>query len=102
MDESIVDTLRQLAEPLVALSTTHLTKATQRGLADDELSVNAYPSDFGGLVYVGIPPYSTPAEPDLASIFGVAGKAGIAWLKFDADAPVVDGLTVYKQNDTEL
>lgn len=52
MDESTVATLLQLAEPLVALSITHLTPATRAKLAADDLSINAYPSDYGGLVYV--------------------------------------------------
>lgn len=95
MDESTVATLLQLAEPLVALSITHLTPATRAKLAADDLSINAYPSDYGGLVYVGAPPYRPPAEADLAAIFEAAAKAGIVWLKFDADAPVVDGLAAY-------
>lgn len=95
MDESTVATLLQLAEPLVALSITHLTQPTRAKLADDDLSINAYPSDDGGLVYIGAPPYSLPAEADLAAIFEAAANAGIVWLKFDADGPVVDGLAVY-------
>ena len=95
MDESTVATLLQLAEPLVALSITHLAQPTRAKLAADDLSINAYPSDYGGLVYIGAPPYSLPAEADLAAIFEVAAKAGIVWLKFDADGPVVDGLAVY-------
>ena len=95
MDESTVATLLQLAEPLVALSITHLTQPTRAKLAADDLSINAYPSDYGGLVYVGTPPYGLPVEADLAVIFEAAAKAGIVWLKFDAEAPVVDGLPVY-------
>lgn len=95
MDESTVATLLQLAEPLVALSITHLTQPTRAKLAADDLSINAYPSDYGGLVYVGAPPYRPPDETDLAAIFETAAKAGIVWLKFDADGPVVDGLAVY-------
>lgn len=102
MDESIAVTLRQLAEPLVALSIAHLTWATRRRLADHDLSVNAYPDDFGGLVYVGIPPCNLPTEADLATLFHVAADAGIAWLKFDADAPIVAGLPVYVGTDLAL
>jgi hypothetical protein len=95
LDESTVTTLLQLAEPLVALSITHLTPATRAKLAADDLSINAYPSDYGGLVYVGAPPYRPPTEVDLTAIFKAAAMAGIVWLKFDADAPVVDGLSIY-------
>jgi hypothetical protein len=95
LDEIAVSTLKQLAEPLVALSLTHLSGTTRQMLAADELSVNAYPSDFGGLIYVGTSPYRLPAEPDLAAIFDVAARAGIVWLKFDSDGAVIDGLPVF-------
>lgn len=95
MDETTVTILQQLAEPLAALSITHLTGPTRQKLAADDLSVNAYPSDFGGLVYVGAPLYRLPTEPDLATIFAAAEKAGIVWLKFDGDAATVDGLPVF-------
>lgn len=97
MDETTVATLQQLAEPLVALSITHLTASTRQKLAADDLSVNAYPSDYGGLVFVGAPPYRMPSESDLAAIFEAAVKAGIVWLKFDSDAAVVDGLPVFDE-----
>lgn len=99
MDESIVASLRGLAEPLAALSISHLSSDTRRRLAGDHLSVNAYPSEFGGFVYVGAPRYRIPAEPDLAVIFEAAELAGIVWLKFDSDAAVVDGLQVHDDSD---
>ena len=92
MDESTVVNLRQQAEPLAALSISHLAPATRQKLADDDLSVNAYPNEYGGFIYVGAPRYSVPAEPDLATIFAIAEQAGIVWLKFDSDAAIVDGL----------
>ena len=99
MDKSTVATLLQLAEPLVALSITHLTQATRAKLAADDLSINAYPSGYGGLVFVGAPPYRLPAEADLAAIFEAAAKAGIVWLKFDSDAAIVDGLPIFEETD---
>lgn len=42
------------------------------------MSVNAYPTDCGGVIYVGAPCYRIPAEADLAAIFTVAEQAGIA------------------------
>lgn len=98
MDETTVTTLQQLAEPLVALSITHLSAPTRQKLAADDLSVNAYPTDYGGLIYVGTPPYRLPTEPDLATIFAAAEQAGIAWLKFDSDAAIVDGLPVFGED----
>jgi hypothetical protein len=47
--------LRQQAEMLASLSLKHLSSATRNKLADDDLSVNAYPTDCGGFVYVGAP-----------------------------------------------
>lgn len=101
MDESIVASLRELAEPLAALSISHLSPDTRRKLAKDHLSVNAYPSEFGGFVYVGVPRYRIPAEPDLAAIFEAAELAGIAWLKFDVDAAIVDGLQIHANVDSD-
>jgi hypothetical protein len=97
LDKSTVASLLQLAEPLAALSITHLTPSTRQKLAADDLSVNAYPNEYGGFVYVGAPRYSVPAETDLAAIFEVAEKAGIVWLKFDSDAAIVDGLPVFDE-----
>ncbi|MFY9513773.1 MAG: hypothetical protein WAQ05_22660 [Rubrivivax sp.] len=95
MDLNLISRLREQAEPLAALSLLHLTPATRQKLLDDELSVNAYPTAFGGLVFVGKPRYSLPAEPDLALIFEAAEQAGIVWLKFDREAAVIDGLPVF-------
>jgi hypothetical protein len=95
MDESIVTSLRQLAEPLAAVSIAHLTPATRDKLLDNELSVNSYPASQGGFVYVGAPRYDIPLEADLAAIFEAAERAGIVWLKFDAGSATIDGLPVY-------
>ena len=95
MDESIVTTLRQLAEPLAAVSLAHLTPVTRDRLLANELSVNAYPASQGGLVYVGAPRYDFPLETDLAAIFEAAERAGVVWLKFDAGSATIDGLPVY-------
>ena len=95
MDESTVVSLRQLAEPLTALSVAHLTSLTRQKLFVNDLSVNAYPTAYGGFVYVGSPPYDFPTETDLAAVFEAAEQAGIVWLKFDVDAAVIDGLPVF-------
>lgn len=94
MNSSVIATLRELAEPLATLSLAHLTPSTRQKLQADDLSVNAYPTDFGGFVFVGSPRYRIPAEEDLASIFEAAEQAGIVWLKFDSEADVLDGLPV--------
>ncbi len=91
--------LLQLAEPLAALSITHLPPGTRQKLAADDLSVNAYPNDYGSFVYVGAPRHNVPAEAGLAAIFEVTENAGTVWLKFDSDAVVVDGLPVFDEED---
>lgn len=95
MPQSAVDTLRELAEPLASISLRHLSPETRQKLQDDELSVNAYPTGFGGLVFVGIPRQAVPSEVDLAVVFDSAEQAGIAWLLFDDEAEVVEGLPVF-------
>ncbi|QDL38546.1 hypothetical protein [Rhodoferax sediminis] len=95
MDESTVASLRQQAEPLAALSSAHLTPATRHKLIGNDLSVNAYPTAYGGFVYVGSPRYDIPTEADLAAVFEVAEQAGVIWLKFDADGAIIDGLPVF-------
>lgn len=95
MESDCIERLREQAESLVALSLSHLTQATRQRLQEDDLSVNAYPTDFGGFVFVGAPRHRLPAESDLASIFEAAEQAGIVWLKFDCEAPVISGLPVF-------
>ena len=101
METPSVASLRAQAEPLAALSTSHLSSITRLKLANDELSVNAYPTDCGGVIYVGAPRYRTPTEADLATIFEVAEQAGIVWLKFDSEATMIDGLPVFDVSEPE-
>lgn len=91
---TVAASLRAQAVPLASLSTAHLSPNTRLKLAGDDLSVNAYPTDCGGIIYVGSRCYRIPMEADLATIFEVAEQAGIAWLKFDSEAAVIDGLPV--------
>lgn len=85
--------LRHL-EPLAAISIFHLSGPTRERLAEGRLSIVAYPNDYGGFVHVGTED-TTPEEPDLAAIFRIARPAGVVWIKFDADAPAVDGLPAF-------
>ncbi len=52
MEEPAVASLQAQAEPLAALSISHLSPSTRLKLADDQLSVNAYPTESGGVIYV--------------------------------------------------
>ena len=95
MNTACIHRLRELAESITALSLSHLRPATRAKLYRNDLSVNAYPTEFGGLVYVGSPPHRTPIETDLALIVGFSERAGIEWLFFDTEGPVIDGLPVF-------
>lgn len=99
METPAVAALKAHIEPLAALSLSHLSSSTRLKLANDELSVNAYPTACGGMLYVGAPRYRIPAESDLAGIFEIAEQAGIVWLKFDSDAGVIDGLPIFELPD---
>lgn len=96
MENTSVTHLRTLAEPLAAISLSHLSSNTRLKLADDDLSVNAYPTGYGGILYVGAPRHRIPTESDLAAIFEIAELAGIVWLKFDSEAAVIDGLPTFE------
>jgi len=96
MENTSVTHLRTLAESLAAISLSHLSSNTRLKLANDDLSVNAYPTDCGGILYVGAPRHRIPTESDLAAIFEIAELAGIVWVKCDSDAAVRDGLPTFE------
>ncbi len=96
MDSTAVKSLRQRAKSVAALSITHLTASTRLKLAADDLSINAYPNEYGGFVYVGSPRQVVPIEADLAAVLDVAEQAGIVWLKFESDAAAIAGLPVFE------
>ncbi len=100
METPAIAALKAHTDPLATLSLSHLSPSTRLKLADDELSVNAYPTDYGGIVFVGAPCYRIPEEADLAAIFEVAEQAGIVWLKFDSEAAVIDGLPIFEMPDS--
>lgn len=95
MSKPALTRLRDLAEPIAVLSTAHLSAGTRQLLQENRLSVNAYPTPTGGFVYVGAPRYDTPLEADLAHLFEVAERAGIAWLKFDMHGTVIAGIETF-------
>lgn len=102
MPPSAVATLRELAEPLAAISLTHLSPETRQKLKDNELSINAYPTGPGGLVFVGAPRHQVPVEEDLALLLESAEQAGIVWLLFDDEGEVVDGLPTFAPTDRDV
>lgn len=84
------------AEPTVALATAHLHPDHRQRLADGTLSVLTYPNKHGGFVYVGEAGDNDAAEPELAAIFEIVRGAGIVWIKFDRDIPVIEGLPTFE------
>ena len=101
MADPIANLLRQ-AEPLASLSISHLTPASRCKLAEGRLSVHAYPNDYGGFIYVGVRGDNRPEETDLLAIFEVAMRAELIWLKFDADAAIIDGLPIFEDEDRPI
>lgn len=90
------DSLRQLAESLVVLSTAHLSATTLQRLHADTLSINAYVHRYGAFLHLGCPPEVLPDETDLRHIVEMAAQADIAWLGFDIEGPVADGLPLFR------
>lgn len=101
MADPVLSLLLQ-AEPLASLSISHLTPASRRKLAEGGLSVHAYPNEYGGFVYVGVPGNNCPEETNLLAIFEVAMRAELIWLKFDADAAVIDGLPIFEDENRPI
>lgn len=99
MTNDTIQRLRELVEPMASVSLSHLHPATRGLLLRNALSVNVYPTEVGGLLYVGTPRQRIPAEQDLDVVTRFAEKARIAWLLFDAEAPIVEGLPVFSASD---
>ena len=93
---SHANSLSGLAEPLVVLSTAHLSVTTLQRLHADTLSINAYVHRYGAFLYLGCPPEVLPDETDLRHIVEMAAQADIAWLGFDIEGPVADGLPLFR------
>lgn len=99
MNDPSAQRLLAHAEPLVAISIAHLHPATRQRLADDALSVIAYPNDYGGFVHVGNADSALPPEPELAALIRTARTEDIVWIKFDADAPVAEGFPAFDDSE---
>lgn len=95
MNTACIDRLRELADSIAVLSLSHLQPATRAKLRENNLSVNAYPTEFGGLIYIGSPLHRTPIETDLALIVEFSVRAGIEWLFFDAEGEIIDGIPAF-------
>lgn len=87
-------------EPLLALSTVHLSRVTCDALATypSRWPLVFYPNDYGAFVHVGEPAQLQVDElpSDLAYVMRFAAGKGIVWVKFDADAQELEGLPTYR------
>ena len=85
-------------EPMAVISTAHLTRKTVEELTQGLIDVVCYPFDYGVMVYVHCCPFNN--EPrDLAQAHDAAIEHGIVWVRFDADAPICEGLPTYDWED---
>lgn len=76
-------------EPLVCISTVHLSASTIDDLSNGTLNVISYSNEYGDFVYV--PPADEQDElqndipEDLATVMKLCQEQGIVWIKFDRD-----------------
>lgn len=87
-------------EPLLALSTVHLSRETCDALAiyPNAWPLVIYPNDYGAFVHVSeLKLLTVDGLPkDLARVVQFASERRISWIKFDADAQEIEGLPTYR------
>lgn len=91
-----VASLRQLREHLAVISTAHLSDDTFTRLKTNQLSVQAYVHAYGAFLYLGRTLEIAPEEADLREIVEASIHAEVAWLGFDVEGAVVDGLPLFR------
>ena len=86
-------------EPLICLSTAHLSQATTEALLSDDWPMSVYPNEYGAFVLVPIPDTIQQVNehlyPDLLFVLKWAQAEGLQWIKFDADGQVLRRLPVH-------
>lgn len=87
-------------EPLLALSTVHLSRTTCDELSTypNDWPLVFYPNDYGAFVHVSELKLLTldGLPEDLARVVQFASERRISWIKFDADAQEIEGLPTYR------
>ena len=87
--------LKELIEPMICLSTLHITRDTCDNLVGNTPGMPIhYPNEYGAFVAVSS---SQRGPKDLAEVLDWAKANGIAWVKFDPDGSVIDDLPVYEE-----
>ena len=90
-------------EPLVCLSTAHLSLATAEALQSDDWPMAVYPNEYGAFVLVPDPQFpelcaevNEHLYPDLLFVIRWAQAEGLQWIKFDGSGQVLGRLPVFK------
>jgi hypothetical protein len=86
--------IRDAIEPMLVLATDHIRQPTLQALEAGTVITTWHALEHGPLVYIGTLP-DEPLPPDLQDVVALARRAGAIWIKFDADAANIAGLSVY-------
>ena len=88
--------LQALIEPMLCLSTSHITRETSDLLVGNtsQLPVH-YPNEYGAFMECNKERIKGPA--DLTIVLEFAVKNGIAWIKFDRDGFIIEDLPTYDE-----
>ena len=93
-------------EPLVAISTEHLTPDAREALSQgncDAWGVISYPNEYGAFLHVSPHTSPSPTAPQcLQEVYQWAQDRFLVWVKFDPDAGCIAGLPSYGEDDDEL
>lgn len=86
--------LKRFNEPLICLSTLHVSKETCDSL-DGRTIGNPihYPNEYGAFIYV-LSDFKGP--DDLARVLNFAASEGFIWVKLDPDGAVLADLPIYE------
>jgi hypothetical protein len=87
-------------EPLVALSTRHVSPETLDWMANGGQGAIFYPGEAGGFLYIGAQDAwvgdAVPSEVVAIVVWARAQPEGLVWVKFDPDGGIVEALTVFE------
>jgi hypothetical protein len=87
-------------EPLLCLSTSHITQETCDQLVYTEYREgwpSIYPNEYGAFIPVHTcASREAQGPPDLAYVLDFARANNIQWIKFDPDGHVIDDLPTYE------
>lgn len=84
-----------MIEPMLALSTAHVTDATCNGFIPAVASCRPYyaKGDYGWFIWVEED--ATDIPDDLMTLFTLARRSDCCWIMLDRDGPTIVGLPIY-------